>query len=852
MKRLPLAAQCYVTAVIAFGAILFAARLPHVEFTDFPLFCALSVFGIVASYLKLHLPHQRGSSTMSVAYVVEFTGLLLLGADCTMLVAALSGWAQATTRVTGRNPIHRTLFNIAMLLITIRVTGATYEIMGQQPGMIVWPWTARWLVVGAITYFVVNSCGVAVAVALASGQSIRRLWYESYFWSAPGYFVGALVAAASAIVLQQQLYWLLPLAGAPAYLTYRTYKVYLGRIVDARQHSEEISRLHAQTLQALESLRRSEERYALAAQGATDGLWDWDLRSGELYVSPRWKTMLGLEADELLTSPEQWFARVHTDDVQTLRSAVARHLEGHTPHLEHEYRIAHGGGGWRWILVRGMAVRAEDGPYRMAGSQTDITDWRHVQDQLAHAATHDGLTQLPNRALFLELLERAFLRARRKRDYLFAVLFLDLDRFKAINDSLGHEAGDQLLIEAGRRLHGALRATDAIARMGGDEFTILLDDIGTVSAAVEIATRIQSDLSRPLAASGHSVFTSASIGIAISSPHYTRHEDLLRDADIAMYRAKAQGRAQHAIFDASMHAHAVARLRTETLLRTALEIGGLFVVYQPIVSLRTQTLVGFEALLRCRTQDGQVIAPGEFISVAEESGLVVPLGRWVLAEACRQASAWQRSHPQAVPLGVTVNISSRQLAAPDLVHDVEQALRDTGLAPGSLGLEITETALIDNAEAAADVLRRLRQLAVRVYLDDFGTGYSSLSYLHRFPVDVIKIDRSFVLAMEEDRESTQIVESIIAMADRLQLEIVAEGVETSEQAQRLYDLGCSRLQGYAFARPLPAHDVDRLLAGKLRFPDVDIACYPQGQLLRTLTRPSLSLVAAQRRTASSS
>ena len=836
MRRLPLAARCYVTAVIALGALLIALRVPHATFPDVTLFGSLAVLSIAASHLKLHLPHPRGSSTMSVSYVVEFTGILLLGPDATMLIAALSAWAQATLQVKGRNPAYRTLFNIALLVITIQLAGSTYHAMGLTTGQLVWPESARWLVIGAATYFVVNSGGVAVAVALSSGQSVRRLWYDAYFWSAPSYFVGAAVAAFGAIILEQRLYWMLPLAVAPAYLTYRTYRVYLGRISDARQHGEEVSRLHAQTLQALESLRRSEERYALAAQGATDGLWDWDLRSGELYVSPRWKTMLGLDPDKPVTSAEQWYARAHPDDVTALRAAVGRHLDAHSPHLEHEYRMAHEDGSWRWMLVRGMAVRAADGAYRMAGSQTDITDWRRVQDQLAHAATHDGLTELPNRALFMELLERAFLRARRKRDYLFAVLFLDLDRFKAINDSLGHAAGDQLLIEAARRLKAALRATDAIARMGGDEFTILLDDINSVNDAVEIATRIQHDLSRPLAASGHSVFTSASIGIAVSSSHYTRHEDVLRDADIAMYRAKSHGRAQHAIFDASMHAHAVARLRIETMLRTAIDNSGLFAVYQPIVSLRPQQLVGFEALLRCRTPDGQVITPGDFIAVAEESGLVVPLGRWILAEACRQAAAWQRQYGRGVPVGITVNISSRQLAAPELVSDVEQALAATGLAPGSLGLEITETALIDNAEAAADVLRRLRALSVRVYLDDFGTGYSSLSYLHRFPVDVIKIDRSFVLAMDEDRETAQIVESIIAMADRLRLEVVAEGVETDEQAQRLYEMGCSRLQGFAFAKPLTAEDVDRLLSGEIRFPDVELTCYPSGQVLRTLAR----------------
>jgi diguanylate cyclase (GGDEF)-like protein/PAS domain S-box-containing protein len=835
MKRLPFPAQCYVAAVIVIGVALFCWRLPYITFPNFALFSSLAALSVAASHLKLHLPHPRGSSTMSVSYVVEFTALMLLGPDSAMLIAALSAWTQATIQVKGRNPAHRTLFNIALLVITIQLTSATYHAFGMQQGVLTWPGSAQWLVVGAATYFIANSGGVAVAVALSSGQYVRRLWYDSYFWSAPSYFVGALVAAIGALILQKHLYWMLPLVVAPAYLTYRTYRVYLGRISDARQHSEEVSRLHAQTLQALDSLRQSEERYALAAQGASDGLWDWDLRSGELYVSPRWKTMLGLGSDEPLTSPEQWFARVHAEDVSDLRGAVSRHLEGQTPHLEHEYRVKHVDGGWRWMLVRGMAVRGDDGPYRMAGSQTDITDWRRVQDQLAHAATHDALTELPNRALFVELLERAFLRARRKRDYLFAVLFLDLDRFKSINDSLGHAAGDQLLIEAARRLNGAIRGTDAIARMGGDEFTILLDDIASVNDAIDVASRIQHDLSRPLAASGHSVFTSASIGIAVSSPYYTRHEDVLRDADIAMYRAKSQGRAQHAIFDASMHAHAVARLRIETMLRNALESGGLFVVYQPIVSLTPQSLIGFEALLRCRTPDGQVITPGDFMAVAEESGLVVPLGRWVLAQACREAAAWQRKYAREFPIGITVNISSRQLAAPDLVFDVQRALEETGLSPGSLGLEITETALIDNAEAAADVLQRLRRLAVRVYLDDFGTGYSSLSYLHRFPVDVIKIDRSFVLAMDEDRETTQIVESIIAMAQRLRLEVVAEGVETDEQAQRLYDLGCTRLQGFAFARPLASSDIECLLSGHLRFPDLELACYPR-PLLRTHTR----------------
>ncbi len=433
------------------------------------------------------------------------------------------------------------------------------------------------------------------------------------------------------------------------------------------------------------------------------------------------------------------------------------------------------------------------------------------REHFRHAAFHDSLTGLPNRALLADHLRLSIERARRRGDHLFAVLFLDLDRFKNINDSLGHAAGDQLLIEMARRLEGCMRPGDTVARLGGDEFAVLLDGLESHADAVRVAQRVQAEVMRPLRLGGSEVYTTASVGVNICSGHYDHAEDILRDADTAMYHAKERGKARYELFDARMHASAVAKLQLENDLRRAVEHREFEVYYQPIIALSSGQVAGFEALVRWHHPTRGLVSPADFIPLAEETGLVVEIDAWVLRESCRRMRLWSQECGAAPPLTISVNLSSKQFAQSDLVERVEEILRETGLDPAQLKIEITESAVMDNAETAASILTRLRELGIHLSIDDFGTGYSSLSYLHRFPVNTLKIDRSFVGRMCEGDENAEIVRTIITLASNLGMSVVAEGVETNEQYELLRGLECDYGQGYLFSRPVDAATASELL-----------------------------------------
>ncbi len=563
--------------------------------------------------------------------------------------------------------------------------------------------------------------------------------------------------------------------------------------------------------QAEAALRESEERYALAFRGANDGLWDWNLKTNEIHFSPRWKSMLGWEDHQIGNNPEEWFQRVHPEDLGKLREAIASHLAGMSPHFEHENRMLHKDETYRWILSRGLAVRDASGTVtRMAGSQTDITEGKVC----------DALTGLPNRVLFMDRLSRSVQRAKRRREYLFAVLVLDLDRFKLVNDSLGHVLGDRLLIEAAGRLESGLRSLDTVARtgentvarVGGDEFLVLLEDIKHVSDAMRVAERIGNELSKPFSLNGHEVVVTASMGIALSATGYDCPEDLLRDADTAMYRAKALGKARFEVFDTQMRDQTVSRLQLEMDLRKGIENQEFENFYQPIVSLSTGQIVGFEALVRWHHPQRGLVFPLEFIPVAEETSLIFPLGQWVLTEACRQMRIWLERFGASRSLTISVNLSAKQFLQPDLIEQVGRVLFETGLPPSSLKLEITESMIMENPYSAATTLSQMKALDIQLGIDDFGTGYSSLSYLHRFPVDTMKVDRSFVSQMELKEENKQIVGTIVALAHNLGLDVVAEGVETVEQLGELKQLGCEYGQGYLFSKPVKREAAEQLLA----------------------------------------
>ena len=559
--------------------------------------------------------------------------------------------------------------------------------------------------------------------------------------------------------------------------------------------------------EALKSFRVSEERYALAARGANDGLWDWNLISNEIYFSPRWDHMLGYNVSGVWSSPEEWFSKIHAGDRQQVRAAIAAHREGKTPEFVTEYRMRHGSGHYIWTLSRGIAIRDSDGKaVRMAGSQTDITEGK----------ISDPLTHIPNRLYFLDRLQAA-IEAVKEQGSRFAVLFLDLDRFKLVNDSLGHTAGDELLVDVAGRLRANIRTgprpgaqgQSVLARVGGDEFAILLTDIKSEAEPSIVAKRILERLSEPFLLEGRRMFVSASIGIALSSINETP-EDLLRNADTAMYHAKANGKARAEFFNEAMRERVVSRVETEAGLRKAIDNEQLVLHYQPIISLSDHRVCGFEALVRWNHPDRGLIFPGEFIPVAEESDLILLLGSWVLRESCRQMADWHRRFASVSPLIINVNLSSRQLSDPRLIEDVERALSESGLSPETLSIEVTESSLIGNVEQTRATLDRLKAMSVRLEIDDFGTGYSSLSYLQKLPFDTLKIDRSFVQDMSPGHDGADIVKAIIEMAHSLKLKVIAEGVETEEQASQLSALGCKFVQGFLFSKPVCADAAERM------------------------------------------
>jgi PAS domain S-box-containing protein len=590
---------------------------------------------------------------------------------------------------------------------------------------------------------------------------------------------------------------------------------------------------HLQLHRVRRQLAERDQLFHLISENAADMIALVDRDGRRLYNSPAYLKVLGYSQEELKATSS--IEQVHPDDRErVLQAAEKARLSGQGERVE--YRVRHKNGSWRTLESTASATRDANGQTdKLVIVNRDITERKRAEEMLAHNAFHDGLTNLPNRALFLDRLQHALALSKRHTNYKFAVLLIDVDEFKVINDSLGHPAGDELLIQVGQRLKESVRRADMVsrarlsgipdkpadddtlARLGGDEFTILLDDIRDPIEAVRVAERMQGELAGPFIVSQQEIVISASIGIATSSgPYpYTGAEELLRDADIAMYRAKRTGKARCEVSDPAMHASAVKRLSLETDLRKALDQGEFRVFYQPIVSLETARIAGFEALTRWQRPEGTV-APVDFISVAEETGLIIPMNRQLLRDACRQLQRWQSEFPSALPLTMSVNITSREFAQPDLVSDIRKSLEHTGIDPPCLRFEIIETIAMGDEEKSGHVLANLRTLGVGLSIDDFGTGYSSLSRLRRIPVDTLKIDRAFISNMESDRENREIVRAIIVLARNLGLKVVAEGAETVEHVNLLKQFKCEMAQGYYYSRPVDAESISSLLAGECK------------------------------------
>lgn len=566
------------------------------------------------------------------------------------------------------------------------------------------------------------------------------------------------------------------------------------------------------------ALRESEERYALAVAGASEGIWDWNIKTGGAYFSPRWQALLGLSQESISADIDQWFDRVHPDDLSPLHAAIKAHFQNVEAHFEHEHRLRHEEGEYRWMLVRGQAIcDAEGNCYRMAGSMADITERKRAEDQLLHDALHDGLTDLPNRTLFMDRLAQAIRFYRRDGSKQYAVLYFDIDRFKNVNDSLGHSVGDGLLVGIARRLETILRPSDTLARLSGDEFAILLTQVASADSATQVVKRIHQLLSKQFVFQGHAIYPSVSVGIAMAAEQYDSPEQVLRDADLAMYRAKSLDRqGQAVVFDAHMHASAVQRLRLETDMRRAIDRREFVIHYQPIVSLQTGQVLSFEALLRWQHPQRGLVSPNEFIGVAEETGMISQLSWWVLKTAAEQTRRWQRLIPNNEHLGISVNVTGALFRNEQMADKLLLLLEECDLSPRYMHLEITERSFMDHQDAVLAELDKLKSAGVQLHVDDFGTGYSSLSYLKRYSYDTLKIDRSFIRDVTRMGDASAIVQAIVSLGQDLKMNIVAEGVENAEQVQLLRKMDCPEAQGYWFSRPLTQEKAHKVLSCPLR------------------------------------
>jgi diguanylate cyclase (GGDEF)-like protein/PAS domain S-box-containing protein len=653
----------------------------------------------------------------------------------------------------------------------------------------------------ALLYSTGWGAGLVVVLAFYVADTVRSYGSQAV-WSVVGWCVGA-VAVAQAAVAGGIAPSLVPLPEVHALAV-------LG-MLGLMLVSHRIRRMARAKEEAENAVAARERQFRMLVQNSTDVITVLDRHGRFSYLSDSAHTIFGYEPDELLERP--FIAQVHPDDQEEMRRFAVEVASRPGSMSLVACRMRHADGSWRHVESVGTNLLHDPEVEGWVLNTRDVTERRVLEEQLAHRAFHDSLTNLANRALFTDRVEHAVARQSRRNEPV-SVLFLDLDGFKNVNDTLGHGPGDELLQRVAERLYGCARDVDTVARLGGDEFAILIEDSRDESGAARVAERILTALSEPFDIGGKAVSISASIGIAVSDldeKEKAGAQDLLRNADIAMYMAKGSGKACYEIFEPSMHLAVVRRLEMEADLQRAVEQQEFVLHYQPIVQLDNGGIVGVEALVRWNHPEKGTVPPNDFIPIAEDTGLIVPLGKWVLDTACMQAAEWQRSYPTRPPLHISVNLSTRQLTHPDIIEHVTSALRLSGLHPETLTLEITETALVQDTELTITRLKALKTLGVRLAIDDFGTGYSSLSYLQRFPVDVLKIDRSFIDSLDKD-SNPALVRSIVELGNSLKLDTVAEGIERNEQLTQFRALHCRHGQGYFFARPASSQDISLLFA----------------------------------------
>lgn len=800
----------YLLLLIVLGAVAFVFSVANLQsnILNFRFFFLAVITIGFGSRITIEMP--RFKSHISVSDTFIFLAFLLYGGEAAIVLAVVeavcASWRFCNKKIT-------IVFNAAVMSCSTTIMVWVLRFSGFKVSSL--PYEANYtnyiiaLSLIGIVQYIANSGLTSIYAALRSEKPIIQTWKTHYLWTSITYFIGVLAAGFLAKLILV-IGFKVMIATAPIiafiYFTYRTYL----KNVEMSLTQVEQAESHAEMLQTQSNaLKESEERFRSAFTYAPIGIALVSPDGHWLKVNNSLCEFLGYSEEELLSTDFQTIT--HKEDLGVMLVSLHKLLTGQVPACQAELRFLHKDSGEVWVHWSASAASdTKSVKPNLIFQIQDITDRKQAEEKLQYEATHDALTGLPNRALFTTRLEQALLKTKDNQRHRVSVLFIDLDRFKVVNDSLGHLIGDQLLISIAKRLSECIRPADTVARLGGDEFTILVEGARKDEVLI-IAERIKEKFTCPFNLNGHEIYSSASIGILHSSANHNKPEELMRDADIAMYQAKRSGKARHEVFNQEMHDAVKDTLQLENELRHAIERKELNVDYQPIFTIESGKLEGFEALARWHHLQHGTIPPSKFISLAEETGLIDSLGELILKIACQQGRQWQDSFPDCFPLMISVNLSCKQFAQRNIVQNIKSVLEETNFNPQNLKLEITESVVLEHKETAIEMLHQLRSLGIEINIDDFGTGYSNLSYLSQLPVSTLKIDRSFISPMEGNRFDAEIVQTIIMLARNLGMKVIAEGVETETQLEQLKALNCEGAQGYLFSKPMNAVEATKFL-----------------------------------------